>query len=167
MPIRGPLIKKQKGGNHTRSHRNIPQMLQNHTKSKHTKHKALMNHKVRLHMDVSHPTPKHSPKKELGDGETIQPISWDSETHICTRTIRTCNVRTCKVSCNGKEKWIQGPILHRSGNVTYVDTESTITILSPSIDQINIHLTARYPIGHFQTTSTIYQRIILRPHRNK
>ena len=32
---------------------------------------ALMNRKVCLHMDIIYPTPKHSPKKEYGDGETI------------------------------------------------------------------------------------------------
>ena len=67
---------------------------------------------------------------------------------------------------NGKEKWIQGRSLCRSGNVTYdVDIETTVWVQDTNQLQSSHlpetksnFLTARYPIGHFQTASSMFPR---------
>ena len=100
-------------------------------------------------------------KKEHSDEETIQPKSSNNETHICTRAIHTY-----KRLLQWQRKMDSRTHSCRSGNVIYdVDivhslgsTCKPITILSPSRDQIELHLTARYLTGHFQIASTMFPR---------
>ena len=103
-----------------------------------------MNRKVRLHTDVIHPTAKHShpPKnnkvmeKQFNHSHRAVKLIYIPGKSVLAKDYR-----------NGKEKWIQGCILLRSGNVTYDvvntlgSTCKSIKMLSSSRDQIKLHLT--------------------------
>ena len=85
---------------------------------------ALMNHKVRLYMDIIHPIPKHSPKRNMMMEKQF------NQHHVAMKHAYVPGQSILvKYYHNGKENWIQGCILCCSGNATYaVDIESTVWI---------------------------------------
>ena len=85
---------------------------------------ALMNRKVRLHIDVIHPAPQHSQKRNMMMEEQFnQHHGAVKRTYVPGQSVLAKDYR------RGKERWIQGRIIRRSGNVIYdVDIESTVWV---------------------------------------
>ena len=83
-----------------------------------------MNRKIRLPIDVIRPSPSNSLKRN----KTMENQS-NRHQGAMSRLFLPGQPVLAKDYSNGKEKWTQGYILHRSGNVIYdVDVQSSIWV---------------------------------------